>query len=83
MGIKPQTKIKMIPLVEEPKDLFQGFHAYEFCYFKCGKRTKYWHTRTNQPVCKECAKVHKVAELPKSHPKYKVRTKKEYLSKSK
>ena len=67
-----------IPLVKEPKEL--EYLGIEFCYFKCGNRTKYWHWRTNQPICKKCAKNHKVSEIEKSHPDYKVPTKKEYLS---
>ena len=70
----------MIPLVEEPKEEFEGSGIYENCYFKCGNQTKYWHWRTNQPVCKECAKKHKVSELPKCTPTYKVPTKKEYIA---
>jgi len=69
----------MIPLVEESKDLYQNLKVYEKCYFGCGKDTKFWHWRTNQPVCKDCAKIHKVSEIKKSHPKYKPKTKKEYM----
>jgi hypothetical protein len=68
----------MIPLVEEAKDLYKNLKVYEQCYFGCGNPTKFWHWRTNQPVCKECAKKHKVAEIEKCHPKYKPKTKKEY-----
>lgn len=46
----------MIPLIEEPKDLFNCFGVYEDCYFNCGQKTKHWHWRTNQPICKDCAK---------------------------
>jgi len=70
----------MIPFVEEPKEHFESFRVYENCYF-CPTKTKYWHWRTNQPICKRCAKERKVSELPKSSPKYKPCTKKEYLSK--
>ena len=70
----------MIPLVEESKDLFENTGVYESCYFGCGRTTKFWHWRTNQPICKECAKTHKVSEVKKSHPKYKPKTKKEYMS---
>lgn len=70
----------MIPLVEEPKDLFEEFRVYENCFFKCGNKTKFWHWRTNQPVCESCAKKHKVVDLPKCTPNYKPKTKKEYLS---
>jgi hypothetical protein len=71
----------MIPLVEESKDLHKNFGLYEFCYFGCGKTTKFWHWRTNQPICKACAKTHKVSEVEKCTPTYKPVTKKQYLSK--
>ena len=51
-----------IPTYEEPKDMYGNTHAYEVCVF-CKKTTKFWHRRTNNPVCRGCAKVHKVAEL--------------------
>ncbi len=35
----------------------------EHCHF-CRKPTPYWHTNTNNPVCQECAKTHRVSELP-------------------
>lgn len=76
MGIKDE---EMIPLVEEPKEHFKELGVYERCYFNCGNRTKFWHWRTNQPVCKRCAKTHKVSELKKSQPDYKPVTKKGYL----
>lgn len=60
-----------IRLVEEPAELYQEFRAYEGCFFKCGKTTKFWHNGTNKPVCKDCAKIHKTSELPKAHPQYK------------
>lgn len=65
----------MIPLVQEPEDFNIGFPIYECCYFKCGNKTKYWHLRTNQPVCKECSKKHKVSEIEKSTLNYKPITK--------
>tara|TARA_R110000796_G_scaffold126793_10_gene241850 strand:+ start:2568 stop:2789 length:222 start_codon:yes stop_codon:yes gene_type:complete len=71
----------MIPLVEEPKEhrvLFRG--VFENCYFDCGSKTTFWHWRTNQPICKSCAKSHKVSEVEKCHPKYKVPTKQEYIN---
>lgn len=53
-----------IPLIEEPKELFEEcFHFYERCHF-CKETTKYWHDNTNNPVCPKCAKLHKVSELP-------------------
>ena len=50
-----------IPLKKEPKD-FQELLA-EVCYF-CHRPTRFWHIRTNNPVCQLCASVHKVCELP-------------------
>jgi hypothetical protein len=72
----------VIPLVEEPKEHFREFRVYEKCYFNCGNSTKYWHWRTNQPICKDCAKKHKVSEVKKSHPSFKVKNKKEYTKNS-
>lgn len=69
----------MIPLVEESKDRYLNFRVYENCYFNCGSTTKFWHWKTNQPICKECAKVHKVAEVKKCTPTYKPKTKKQYM----
>lgn len=60
----------MIPIYKEPKKMFREFGVYEHCYF-CNNPTDTWHNGTNQPVCKECAKTHKVSELVKSHPEYK------------
>ena len=53
----------MIPVVKEANKDFTFFNIYEHCYF-CSKETSTWHLRTNQPVCTECAKVHKVSEVP-------------------
>ncbi len=69
----------MIPTVKEPKEFFEEFGVYENCYFKCGKTTDMWHPGTNQPICNDCAKKHKVAEVEKSSPGYKPQTKKQYL----
>lgn len=69
----------MIPTVEEPKEYYEEFRTYEKCYF-CNDSTRFWHWRTNQPVCPKCSKVHKVAELPKCTPTYKPPTKAEYQS---
>ncbi len=69
----------MIPFVEEPKEHFEVFGFYENCFF-CPTPTKYWHWRTNQPICKKCSKERKVSELPKSSPLYKPCNKKEYLN---
>ena len=60
----------MIPIHKEPKEFYEETHVYEHCYF-CNKPTDTWHNGTNQPVCKKCAKTHKVSELQKSHPNYK------------
>lgn len=68
-----------ISLVKESESLINNFGFYEKCYF-CKVNTNYWHWRTNQPVCKECAKKRKVHELPKCSPTYKPCTKKQYLS---
>lgn len=68
----------MIPLVEEPAEEHRIFGIYENCHF-CKTPTKYWHVRTNQPICKDCAKVRKVSEIPKCHPDYKPPTKAEYI----
>ena len=34
----------------------------ERCAF-CKQPTRYWHMRTNNPVCEACAKKHRVGEL--------------------
>lgn len=68
----------MIPTVKEPESEWSKMGIFEHCFF-CDKTTDYWHWRTNQPVCLDCAKIHRVSELPKSHPDYKVPTKEEYL----
>ena len=39
------------------------FGVIEVCHF-CGQLTRYWHENTNNPVCPDCAKSHRVAELP-------------------
>ena len=52
----------MIPTVAEPEEHYKEFHFYENCVF-CRHATKFWHAGTNNPVCKSCAKKHKVAEL--------------------
>jgi len=52
-----------IPLVKEPSEMVSLFGTYEKCHF-CGITTLYWHENTNNPVCPDCAKQHKVSELP-------------------
>ena len=59
----------MIQIHEEPKEYYEESKVYERCYF-CNKHTNTWHNGTNQPVCKDCAKKHKVSELQKSSPNY-------------
>ena len=78
--VESNTKInKMIPTVREPKEMFENTGVYERCYF-CKEPTNMWHWRTNQPVCNECKKTHKVSEIQKCTSGYKPITKKEYLS---
>tara|TARA_R110002096_G_scaffold413180_1_gene613880 strand:+ start:31 stop:243 length:213 start_codon:yes stop_codon:yes gene_type:complete len=67
----------MIPLLKETPDL--EYWGIERCYFKCGNTTRHWHWRTNQPICKDCAKTRKVSEIEKCTPTYKVPTKAEYI----
>jgi len=58
----------MIPIKQEPKEYYENTRVYEHCYF-CSKPTDTWHLGTNQPVCKSCAKIHKVSEITKSSTK--------------
>lgn len=54
----------MIPLVYETDEDVKGFGGIiEACHF-CKVLTRHWHVNTNNPVCPECAKKHRVAELP-------------------
>ena len=50
-----------IPIKLEPKDCQEM--PREDCYF-CNSPTRFWHLRTNNPVCHICCKVHKTSELP-------------------
>lgn len=53
----------MIPVEIEPKDVQKEWpRIIERCAF-CKKETRYWHKGTNNPVCPDCAKKHKVGEL--------------------
>ncbi len=52
----------MIKVKYEPKDL--RYIMAEQCYF-CGLFTRYWHEKTNTPVCKECAAIHDSKEITK------------------
>jgi hypothetical protein len=51
-----------IPIAPEHEDLIKIFRVYENCIF-CDEKTNMWHDKTNSPVCSECAKKHKVAEI--------------------
>lgn len=59
----------MIPIQKECECVIGMLKVYEKCFF-CGQSTDTWHVKTNQPVCQDCSKIHKVAEIPKAHPKY-------------
>lgn len=49
-----------IPIRAEP--LHMQSEIAERCTF-CATPTRYWHERTNNPVCVECAPKHRVGEL--------------------
>jgi len=52
-----------IPIKKEPDELAGNFFgAVEKCSF-CSNETKFWHENTNNPVCPDCSKEHKVSEL--------------------
>jgi len=53
----------MIPIKKEHHEMYAFTGMYERCHF-CNKQTDTWHDNTNNPVCFNCAKTHKVAELP-------------------
>lgn len=46
----------MIPIVKEPKELYQEFRCYEKCIF-CNKPSDTWCEKKNKCVCKDCAKI--------------------------
>jgi len=52
-----------IPLIKEQQSASGLFDTPENCYF-CKKITRMWHENTNNPVCEQCAKKHRVSELP-------------------
>lgn len=52
-----------IPLIHEGDIAKHFWGVVENCHF-CKEKTKYWHENTNNPVCPDCAKKHKVSELP-------------------
>lgn len=50
---------------EELKKLGQDIaEAIERCVF-CGEGTRYWHRKTNKPVCRPCAKTRKTGDIKK------------------
>lgn len=51
-----------IPVTHEGAEKSFG-GTVEKCHF-CEAPTRSWHENTNNPVCPDCAKQHKVAELP-------------------
>lgn len=55
-------RTEMIPLTKEPPELHNEFKCHENCTF-CKQPTDMWHDKTNNPVCPDCAKTHKVSEL--------------------
>lgn len=54
----------MIPIKKEPKDMYLDFRVYEHCLF-CNKATNTWHLKSNTPICKECASIKGINDLPK------------------
>jgi hypothetical protein len=60
----------MIPIKKEPPEYFKETKVYEKCVF-CKKSTDTWHERTNNPVCSNCNKEHKVSELTNHFKKHK------------
>jgi hypothetical protein len=72
------VELKMtIPLIHEDKGTMEAWpRIVENCHF-CKKRTRWWHENTNNPVCKDCSKTHKVAELPDHGKKIRARKRRE------
>jgi len=55
----------MIPVIKEPKGLKGKFYGeIEKCIF-CGKPSLWWYIKSNTPVCKACAAIKNVKEIPK------------------
>ncbi len=54
----------MIPIEKEAPELYAYFNYYEKCCFCC-KDTDTWNRKRSKPVCLECAKRFKVADIPK------------------
>lgn len=55
---KNRNPVQRIKIVREPA----GMEGIEKCVF-CKEPTRYWHKRTNSPVCPECATTHSHEEL--------------------
>ncbi|MBI6882655.1 hypothetical protein [Pseudomonas putida] len=59
-----------IPLVHEDdmdmsfQEAFHVAHLIEECFF-CKVPTRFWHHKSNQPVCPACSPMHTVKELPR------------------
>jgi len=51
-----------IPIEKEPPELYANTRVYEHCVF-CDDQTDTWNKKRNAPVCVECSKKHKVAEI--------------------
>lgn len=53
-----------IPVIREPDEEASNYGGLlESCHF-CQMATRWWHENTNNPVCQQCAKKHRVSELP-------------------
>jgi len=53
-----------IPIQREPDELTCGFRGVmEQCCF-CWSRTPFWNVKRDVAVCPDCAKTHRVAEIP-------------------
>jgi len=61
----------MIPIKQEPSEMYDNTHVYEHCVF-CNIQTSTWHERINNPVCSKCSKEHKVSELTNHRKGYKL-----------
>lgn len=57
----------MIPIVKEPKEMYDNLKLYEDCIF-CKLPTDMWHLKTNKPICERCAKLNTVSLIPKNYP---------------
>jgi hypothetical protein len=59
---KNRNPVQRIKIKREPPGI-EGVEI-ESCYF-CKCETRYWHVRTNTPVCPECATTHAREEIKK------------------